>query len=214
MQMWEERAVGRDGKKESKRSFEKLQLYLTEIPKPRNLYDLATLILYNQKNSKKVERNAEIEKMYHSLNKLYNNYNWEGRSKAYDTFWSNKKEQAKVDIMLDIELKNIPILAQRLDSTNIDYENLIKRKTEKVVVNGELVEREVRPIDDSNAKLNNINTLKTTAETLYLFMNGGTAKTENTNKNTHTISKEGVDYFKDKKEYDKEFTVNDFITED
>ena len=116
--------------------------------------------------------------------------------------------------MLDIELKNIPILAQRLDSTNIDYENLLKKRTEKVVVNGELLEREVRPIDDSNAKLNNINTLKTTAETLYLFMNGGTAKTENINKNTHTIKDEGIDYFKDKEEYKGKFNVNDFITED
>lgn len=214
MKIWEERTIGKDGKKESKRSFEKLQLYLTEIPKPRNLYDLATLILYNEKNSKKIQRNTEIEKMYYSLNKLYNNYNWEGRSQAYDTFWSNKKEQAKVDIMLDIELKNIPILAQRLDSTNIDYENLLKKRTEKVVVNGELLEREVRPIDDSNAKLNNINTLKTTAETLYLFMNGGTAKTENINKNTHTIKDEGIDYFKDKEEYKGKFNVNDFITED
>lgn len=214
MKIWEERTIGKDGKKESKRSFEKLQLYLTEIPKPRNLYDLATLILYNQKNSKKVERNREIEKMYSSLNKLYNDYDWEGRSQAYDNYWSNKKEQAKVDLMLDIELKNIPILAQRLDSTNIDYENLLKKRTEKVVVNGELLEREVRPIDDSNAKLNNINTLKTTAETLYLFMNGGTAKTENVNKNTHTITDEGIDYFKDKEEYKDKFNVNDFITED
>ncbi len=214
MQMWEERAVGRDGKKETKTTFDKFQLYLTEIPKPRNLYDLATLILYDEKNSKKIERNREIEKLYNSLNRLYNNYNWEGRSQAYDRHWADKREQAKLDIMLDIELKNIPILAQRLDSTNIDYEKLIKRTTEKVVVNGELLEREVRPIDDSNAKLNNINTLKTTAETLYLFLNGGTAKTENVNKNTHTIKDEGIDYFKGKEEYNKDFNINDFVVDE
>ena len=214
MQIWEERTIGKDGKKETKRSFDKMQLYLTEIPRPRSLYDLATLILYNEKNSKKIKRNQEIEKTYNSLYKLYSNYNWEGRSQAYDNYWADKKEQAKVDLMLDIELKNIPILAQRLDSTNIDYEKLIKRTTEKVVVNGELVEREVRPIDDSNAKLNNINTLKTTAETLYLFMNGGTAKTENVNKNTHTITDEGIDYFKDKEEYKGKFNIEDFIVDE
>lgn len=216
MQIWEERTIGKDGKKESKRSFEKLQLYLTEIPKPRNLYDLATLILYDEKNSKKVKRNQEIEKTYNSLYKLYSNYNWEGRSNAYDNYWTSKKQEAKNQLALDIELENIPLLRQRLTATNVDYQKLMENDTEKVVVNNELIERKVRPKDDAEAKLNNINAYKTTAETLYLFLNGGKVKSENVNKNTHTINKEGIDYFAGKDEYDKDkdFNIDDFINDD
>lgn len=215
MQIWEERTIGKDGKKETKRSYDKFQIYLTEMPKPRSLSDLASFLLYNEKNSKKIEKNREFEKQYKSLYNLYNNYRWEERSNAYDNYWNNKREQAKQDAIMEIELKNIPLIAQRIDGHNIDYQELMQNKTEKVVVDKQLVERDIRPIDKTNAKLNNANALKTDIESLYLLVNGGKVKTENKNNTDLNVNAaNGLDYFKDKEEYKKTFVSDDLLSED
>ena len=215
MQIWEERTIGKNGKKETKRSYDKFQIYLTEMPKPRSLYDLATFLLYNEKNSKKFQRTPQIQRQYDSLNKLYNNYRWEDRSNAYDNYWNNKREQAKQDAIMEIELKNIPLIAQRIDGHNIDYQELMQNKTEKVVVDKKLVERDIRPIDKTNAKLNNANALKTDIESLYLLVNGGKVKTENKNNTDLNVNAAtGLDYFKDKEEYKKTFVSDDLLSDD
>ena len=212
MQIWEEKIIGKNGRKETKKSFDKFQLYLTEIPKPRNLFDLATLILYEEKNSQKITKNHKIQKQYNSLRRLYYNYNWEERSNAYDNYWNMKREQAKQMEILKIELKNIPLIAQRIDGHNIDYQELMQNTTEKVVVDRELVERPVRPIDKTNAKLNNSNALKTDIESLYLLVNGGKVKTENKNEaDVNLRADKSIDYFKDKEEYHKEFLSDDLL---
>lgn len=213
MQIWKERIMGKNGRKETKQSFDKFQRYLTELPKPRKLYDLATLLLYNEKNSKKLEKTRKIQRQYKSLYFLYRNYNWEERSNAYDDYWNNKREQAKQDEILKIELKNIPLIAQRLDGHNIDYQELMQNTTEKVVVDKQLVEREIRPIDKTNAKLNNANALKTDIESLYLLVNGGKLKTESKSESDVNVKTdlEGIDYFKDKSDYQKPFVDDDLL---
>lgn len=215
MQIWEERTIGKDGKKETKRSYDKFQIYLTEMPKPRSLSDLASFLLYNEKNSKKIKKDKEFTRKYHSLYNLYNNYRWEERSNAYDNYWNNKREQAKQDAIMEIELRNIPLIAQRIDGHNIDYQELMQNKTEKVVVDKQLVERDIRPIDKTNAKLNNANALKTDIESLYLLVNGGKVKTENKNNTDLNVNAaNGLDYFKDKEEYKKTFVSDDLLSDD
>ena len=182
MEIWEERYYcERENTLESPKSFEQFQQFLLELNKPRNLTDLATYRLYGEKKTKPEHRTREWELEYRRLAELSGKYKWYDRAEAYDQYWLKKREQAKQDMILDAELKNIPLIAQRLDAINIDFQKMLNENENKL-------------IDSTKAKELNTKTLKTAVETLYLLLNGGTVKTEN--KNTHKVS--GIDYFKDK----------------
>ena len=188
MEIWEERYFNeKENFLESPKSFQIFQQFLTELNKPRNVTDLATYRLYGEKKTKPEHRTEEWRKEYRRLRETCTRYKWFDRAAAYDKYWLQKREEAKQDMILDAELKNIPILAQRLDAINIDFQEMLNNNEEKL-------------IDSTKAKELNTKTLKTAVETLYLLLNGGTVKTEN--KNTHKVS--GIDYFSDKEEFKAE----------
>ena len=188
MEIWEERYYNENlDYLESNNAFQMFQQFLTELNKPRKVVDLATYRLYGEKKTKPEHRTEEWQKEYLRLKGFCGKYAWFDRAEAYDKYWIKKREQAKQDMILDAELKNIPILAQRLDAINIDFQQMLNDNENKL-------------IDSTKAKELNTKTLKTTVETLYLLLNGGTVKTEN--KNTHKVS--GIDYFKDKEEFKAE----------
>ena len=194
VEIWEERYYSeREDDLESPQTFQLFQQFLLELNKPRKLTDLATYRLYGEKKTKPEHRTREWELEHLRVVKLSGKYKWYDRAAAYDNYWLKKREQAKQDMILDAELKNIPIIAQRLDAINIDYQEMLNNNEEKL-------------IDSTRAKELNTKTLKTAVETLYLLLNGGTVKTEN--KNTHKV--QGIDYFKDK----EEFKAEDFKDDD
>lgn len=215
MEIWEKRIIGKDGKKESKKSFDKFQLYDKEIPRPRDLYDLATLILYGDKNSKKFEKNREIKRMYSSLNKLYNNYDWDVRSREHDNFITKD-----IDETLRIEgamfcLKILKNSGEKIILADTEADRMMKNKTEMVVTKEGLVERPKRDKDQSKSLLENQEMRSIAIKDYFMVMNLGVTKTENKNDNTHTIKEnKGIDYFSGLKESESEFNIDDFITED
>ena len=155
-----------------------------------------------------------------TMEKHSSNYQWDKVIKDITAYESKKIQeeriQEKKEILSKNEVPQLKLLFETINVTHHNYKKMAEQDEEQVVVGHELKTRKIRPAQKITSDKEHLEGLKTAFELAYLIVNSGTTKTENKNENTHTIKSDGIDYFKDKPEYEniEEFTVNDFIIDD
>lgn len=213
MQVWEERYTNNKGKKESKRTFDIFQIY-DNLPLPRSISELTRQVYYPNEKLEKARKNKDWLKKYNSIYSLYYNYDFDERATLHDNYTNKQINEALSIKGAEYRLKIFEKTVSRITLADSEADRMVRNNTEKVVVGEELLERPKRDKDQSKSLLENQQMRSLAVDDFFKLVNDNVVRTENKNDNTHTITDEGIDYFKDKEEYKDKFNVNDFITED
>lgn len=213
MQVWEERYTNNKGKKESKRTYDIFQIY-DNLPLPRDIKELTRIIYFPNQKLQDIAKSAEFQRRYHSIRSLYTNYDFEARATLHDNHKNRQINEALAIKGAEYRLKIFENTVSRITLADSEADRMVRNNTEKVVVGEELLERPKRDKDQSKSLLENQQMRSLAVDDFFKLVNDNVVRTENKNDNTHIITDEGIDYFKDKEEYKDKFNVNDFITED
>lgn len=213
MQVWEERYTNNKGKKESKRTYDIFQIY-DNLPLPRDIKELTRQVYFPNQKLQNIAKSAEFQRRYHSIRSLYTNYDFEARATLHDNYKNRQINEALAIKGAEYRLKIFENTVSRITLADSEADRMVRNNTEKVVVGEELLERPKRDKDQSKSLLENQQMRSLAVDDFFKLVNDNVVRTENKNDNTHTITDEGIDYFKDKEEYKDKFNVNDFITED
>lgn len=213
MQIWEERYTNAKGKKESTNVFKIFQHYLKMFP--RDYSKLVHEIYFpNEKYTRKLRECSDFKRKLNTIYRYSSDYSWKERCAKRDEHLAKRIDEDIYIHTKEFIIGNIKNAEQSIilfDKNKAEADGV---DTEQVVVGDKLETRKRRQNEKADTLLKYETGKGLAIDNYFKMLNQGKIKTENTNKNTHTISKEGVDYFKDKNEYDKEFSVNDFIIED
>lgn len=213
MQVWEERYTNSKGKKESNNVFNLFQHYLKMFP--RDYSKLVQEIYYpNEKLTKELQESSDFKKKLNIIYRYSSNFDWKERVAKRDEALARKLDE---DIYIHSKEFIISTIVNAEQSIILFDKNKAEAdavEEEQVVVGDRLETRRRRQNEKADTLLKYENGKSLAIDNYFKMVNQGKIKTENTNKNTHTIKNDGVDYFKDKEEYGKEFSVEDFITDD
>ena len=213
MQIWDERYTNEKGKKESTNVFHIFQHYLKMFPReyPRLVQEI---YFPNKKLTKELQQSSDFKRKLNLIYRYSSDFKWKERVAQRDEY---RAKQLDDDIYIHTKefiIGNIKNAEQSIILFDKNKEEADGVDTEQVVVGDKLETRKRRQNEKADTLLKYETGKGLAIDNYFKMLNQGKIKTENTNKNTHTISKGGVDYFKDKKEYDRGFSVNDFIIED
>lgn len=181
MEIWEERYTDSKGKKESNNAFELFQYYLGMFP--RNHKKLCQEVYFPDKKLEKTLINSKEFKK--KLNTIYNystRFDWKKRCKEYNKKVGPEKLEELERFKTDMAIKCVKNAGESIlyyDKKKVENE---KRKTEKVVVNDELVERERRPneVADTDLKIEKGKNLA--VNNFFIIANRGVDKVETDNR--------------------------------
>ena len=212
MEIWEERYTNKHGQKETVKAFQLFQHYLNMFP--RDYKTLVQQVYFNNKKLTETHKNSqEFTKRYNNIRKMAEKYDWNERVSAYDV-----KSTARIrdEVERDTTEFILETLEYQKQSVRLSYkkkEDDMKRENEKVVVDGNLVERPRRPSEMAETGLKNAQTTSTEVGTLFVMKNMGVEKKESKSDDTVTMTTvNGFDYFADMEEYapDREWSIDEF----
>lgn len=200
VQYWDKPLIGKNGKKEG-----------ITVRKYRDYYFENTDLTLQELADHFGVRESTMR--HHS-----SNFDWDKVLEDITAYESAKIRESnirkKAELIGNKELSELDLMFQTMTGMHSNYADLQKGK-EKIVVDGKLLEREIRPTDKIHADKEHMDGLKKAWDTIYSIQNGGVQKTESKNDNTHTIKEnKGIDYFSRLKESESKFDIQDFITED
>lgn len=213
MQVWEERYTNAKGKKESTNVFRIFQHYLKMFPRDYNKL-VHEIYFPKEKYTRELQQCSDFKRRLNIIYRYSSDFSWKERCAKRDEHLAKRIDE---DIYIHTKefiistIKNAEQSIILFDKNKAEADSVTE---EQVVVGDKLETRKRRQNEKADTLLKYESGKSLAIDNYFKMVNQGKIKTENTNKNTHIVKEEGIDYFADKQEYDKEFNVEDFITDD
>lgn len=202
MEIWEERYTNSKGETESQLNHNRFLTYLNM--QSRSLVKTTYAIFFPEtKKSSTFSKTPQFKKKLNIIQKASSTFDWQDRAIAYDNY--------RAKIIQDQNLTKLTeFFGEELDDAinlpkiiKIQLNDIIKQETEEIIVDGQKIQRKIRPSDKISMIQKLINSYDTSVKSVGYIGNCGISKTQNKNESTVEV-KESKSLFNDKETYHKQ----------